>query len=418
MNSSQHEEYCDGNLPMPSNHLIPNIKDEPTEGTNDNNTTINNNIEVLNDFKEETDTFSLHGSEYYSSDDTETSSSETNSEFNYGCNIVTKETDNTGNTIAINNNNSNNEGVKPKSRRRRPTSRGPIKKCPFCPKETRFLSSHMYYMHTDPKDIKWHKCDKCDYKGKAKKSLRKHQLYVHFDENETPYRYCSVCEKKFKNSHQLNAHLKRHGPKPMPKLMLCDFYDFSSFSKIGMQGHKMIHVTLAKDLKCTECDFTTRQPQSMKRHKKTHQKWKHCEKCSFKSRNLNALRLHIKMHSIKEEDMNLKCKFCDYKTYRHYNLKIHLLNHKKPEEMEMFHCLHCSFKANRKDNLKTHIFRHDMFKNIKKCPVCGFLTRSLKEFKAHKRTHSSDEIDKQKKKKPNKKVDRSTETSNNKKDSM
>ena len=95
--------------------------------------------------------------------------------------------------------------------------------------------------------------------------------------------------------------------------------------------------------------------------------------------------------------VNIKCNQCDFTTKTEYRLKTHVYN-KHDEKTEDFLCDSCEYKANTKRKLKRHVENSHTSTNVKTfhCNDCNSNFRNLKQhiINVHgERIHKCDQCD-------------------------
>ena len=151
--------------------------------------------------------------------------------------------------------------------------------CPSCDKEFAFkthLNKHVLLVHTLPDEevksrVTSHECPHCPAIFTKAVTLRKH-VATHFDviQADQPELKCSICDFSSRNKMGLSNHMKRkHDPKR-------DIYE------------------------CTQCDFTAKAKTTFDTHiaKCKGEKPYSCNKCDFKSSLLRNLYKHSEIHFV------------------------------------------------------------------------------------------------------------------------
>ena len=100
--------------------------------------------------------------------------------------------------------------------------------------------------------------------------------------------------------------------------------------------------------KCNQCNYTSDNLSSLKRHQKTHtgEKRYKCDQCDYSSYQGGQLRRHQKTHN---GEKRYTCNYCEYASYEAGNVKKHLIIHRRERPNE---CNVCNRKFANAERLK------------------------------------------------------------------
>lgn len=212
--------------------------------------------------------------------------------------------------------------------------------CPECGSEDfknyTNLHTHLWRMHKI--DIDLHSCEMCDFKTPILSRLNNFHAKTHLDVKNYKCSYAK-CEKKFKNSKQLANHAQIHKRKKVDKTKKIDCAikklrclecnkGFSSES--GLYIHSMEHNNEEKKFNCNDCDYSTNDHNSFRRHKSQHSLVHHykCPSCDYSSIQSNTYRKHLeRQHPELAESLLFKCKACKFTTISRVKYDGHLMKH-------------------------------------------------------------------------------------------
>ncbi|KAF2350387.1 Zinc finger C2H2-type, partial [Trinorchestia longiramus] len=129
-------------------------------------------------------------------------------------------------------------------------------------------------------------CQQCDFTTTSRISLSRHTAARH--STARPF-LCSLCEKSFKIKTILQRHIRRRHSPPAPcnpsdasKLQLktlfkCMHCLFVTAHKSSLHCHQFLHVD--DELACDMCNYTTKSPKTLSKHKLSHLLQKRLEEC-------------------------------------------------------------------------------------------------------------------------------------------
>jgi KRAB domain-containing zinc finger protein len=168
------------------------------------------------------------------------------------------------------------------------------------------------------------------------------------------------------------------------------------------------HIKDAKVLKCSKCEFKTKDKEYLRLHQFRHGKNFECQKCDKKFATYTVLMRHLKIHDKKNR---YRCDHCSHLTVSKYNLVKHIFGqHKSPcvcqkcglkfrsrfdlknhetlhfEYANRYQCDHCSHSTVKKHNLLYHMF--GQHKSPCVCQNCGLKFPSRFDLKNHETIHS------------------------------
>lgn len=160
--------------------------------------------------------------------------------------------------------------------------------------------------------------------------------------------------------------------------------------------------------KCYRCDFSTKYPDNLRRHKIRHEGGTtfECDQCDFKAAYLSAVTVH---KAVKHEGLRFHCEVCGKSYTSKRSLKLH---YESVHEKNTYMCTVCGFKASTlvylnihtevthegvryackdckyiskdKSNLRYHVStKHSLNKTSYTCDVCEYKTTSKRNLSQH-----------------------------------
>ena len=233
----------------------------------------------------------------------------------------------------------------------------------------------------------WFNCDECLKKFARVSKLKKHKESHTKRKERVEKRIqkenarigCIICGKLLKYT-TLDNHMKvihSNGPK-----FYCSSCEYSTKDPYSLKNHEQLH---SEKQNCTKCDFSCGQDYAMKRHMRS----KHeggeiylCSFCDYKCAFPKRLENHEESHS----ERNLPCDKCDFKAKGSESLKRHIQRHEPPKLI----CNQCDYKTNDSANFSKHkVVKHGNI--LLKCVHCEYGTKSKRSLRQHSLKH----IDKQ-----------------------
>lgn len=213
-------------------------------------------------------------------------------------------------------------------------------------------------------------CDKCQYSSETKAHVTRHITLVHNVESVK----CPSCNFSTKNPESLRKHMNTHHKAEYT----CETCDFKCTEYKIMHTHKLEHNACT----CEHCGKKFSKLESKKNHTALYHNpnlvLKKCTDCNAEFRTPAELRNHEKR--CKNIDENAVCSHCDqnFKLYtdlsKHIKLQ-HDLNAPK------FYCDECEYTTIYKHNIDRHkIAAHQTHR----CDICKHKTPTLEELLKHK----------------------------------
>lgn len=222
--------------------------------------------------------------------------------------------------------------------------------CPECSSNDfkSFTTLHTHLWRSHKVDLDLFACRLCNFKTPILSRLKNFHEKIHSDEKNY---ICSFvgCEKSFKNSKQLKNHCEVHKRKKKMKIAadqtkpktIIDVDDVSKriqcsecgkgfSSESGLYIHSMEHKTDEKKFKCEECEYSTNDHNSFRRHKSQHSNLHHykCPLCVYTSIQSSTYRKHLeKKHSELAESLLFKCSMCKFTTISKSKFDGHIGKH-------------------------------------------------------------------------------------------
>ncbi|KAF5279456.1 hypothetical protein FQA39_LY05566 [Lamprigera yunnana] len=216
-------------------------------------------------------------------------------------------------------------------------------------------------------------CKYCNFKAHLECFIKKHlkihkgidDTYITKDSNfKTPQSFSSAT--RVKKSRSADEYI-------------CNECNFTTLNTNSLRRHMTIHI--GDEYKCEGCDYKTVWKDCLKEHVKTHtgDEYK-CRECDYKTAWKGNLKTHIKIHTGDE----YKCKQCDYKTVRESSLKEHVRIHTG----EVYKCQDCDYKTLQRYRLKEHVKIHTGEEY--KCKECDYKALQKYRLKEHVRIHTGE----------------------------
>lgn len=183
--------------------------------------------------------------------------------------------------------------------------------CPHCPKRFCWKAAFVVHLETHKSDEerKTYVCHMCPKVYDTPGGLSTHKKLVHSKHKEEKH-VCHVCAKKFATKTGLNEHMNTIHQRDKTAIQ-CKECASWLMNKRCLKTHMLLHSSV--DHCCTECDYTTKKPYLLTRHKITHHstdKPFECDKCQKKFKLKRALTVHIQQ-SHTDTNKSYKCNFCD-----------------------------------------------------------------------------------------------------------
>lgn len=220
--------------------------------------------------------------------------------------------------------------------------------CPECESEEfktfNTLHTHLWRLHKVDMDL--YGCKLCDFKTPILSRLQNFHVKIHSDERNYKCTFRN-CEKSFKNSKQLKNHNQIHKTKKKVKVktkprsadesskrIRCTECNKGFSSESGLYIHSMEHKNDEKKFNCEECEYSTNDHNSFRRHKSQHSlvhQYK-CTACEYSSIQSNTYRKHLeKQHPELAESLLYKCGTCKFTTISKGKYDGHMTKHNAGE---------------------------------------------------------------------------------------
>ena len=250
------------------------------------------------------------------------------------------------------------------------------KLCHYTSPASALMTTHMR-LHKAKKPSE---CSLCNYTAGSSEELQDHVL----QHCKVRTYQCKLCTSSFSYKSQLRAHMRAHNERAPFSCIHCPFQTIDPvvFTNHGKEHLQTIHLcptcgqkydtkselerhTQTKCrgkevLKCDECDFTSINKESYRKHMRWHGKAYKCEKCEFSSTNYTEFKSHSRTH---EEEQELKCDLCDFIASSTRSLKSHMKRHVNDQRfvqqpLEQYKCNMCGYVCHHLPSLKSHMWRH------------------------------------------------------------
>lgn len=216
---------------------------------------------------------------------------------------------------------------------------GDAKVCPECGSEDfkSFINLHTHLWRSHKIDIDLYSCNLCDFKTPILSRLKNFHSKIHLDAKNYKCSFLN-CGKSFKNSKQLANHIQTHKKKKVEKAnvddqnkkLRCLECNKGFSSESGLYIHSMEHKNEEKKFNCTNCEYSTNDHNSFRRHKSQHSLVHHykCPSCDYSSIQSNTYRKHLeRQHPELAESLLFKCNFCKFTTISKAKYDGHLVKH-------------------------------------------------------------------------------------------
>lgn len=245
-------------------------------------------------------------------------------------------------------------------------------RCPECGSQEfrswNTLHTHLWREHAI--DMELYACQQCNFKTPVLGRLNNTHMKIHSDEKNF---ICAICNKAFKNNKQLRNHRRTH----------------REIQQI--QQSAWLHSEFP--VKCVKCDFKFANQKFLKAHMESRHGTSEIDgrmKCSlcgmlFKTRYL--LQSHMAKHS---DEKRFKCSYCDFSCNDHNSMRRHKMRHNS--EGHMYRCSYCDYTSIQSTTYRRHLERMhaDVALNLLyKCSECTFVSISEVKYQLHRAKHKS-----------------------------
>ena len=235
-----------------------------------------------------------------------------------------------------------------------------------------------------PRGSKFYNCDQCDESFARKVMLEKHIEKFHQDDPR-PYT-CTICLKKFKKRSKLQKHSWTHigqlvdqkKPKSSKRASLASSSDAKKTKSKGF-----VKKGKHSRFNCDKCTESFSNPTKLLNHKKkVHIPINRCIICEEEFETRKALEAHRR--ELHPNERPYRCSFCK----KRFISEALLINHNRLHNGEApFRCTPCDRGFLSRRNLERHLDTHIE----SQCKVCGKMTFTSKEKKAHEKKHLTPE---------------------------
>ena len=150
-------------------------------------------------------------------------------------------------------------------------------------------------------------CSRCNFKSMWRSAVYNHIRHVHEKHPNKPLLQCESCDYSTKLPHHMTRHKNVHikeATQPCPK---CD-KKFKSMD--GLNQHLKHMHSEAPAVKCDRCEFTSTKPSNVKRHFEIVHKpsqYLSCNVCKKEFAYAQRLRDHMRVHGDKEFRCEHRC---------------------------------------------------------------------------------------------------------------
>lgn len=167
-------------------------------------------------------------------------------------------------------------------------------------------------------------CHNCAYRAKRRYSLIRHLRTVH-----KPIYVSKKCNYTTDMAESFRSHNEAEHNNGLISYM-CEKCSYIAYSKTKLRQHVTMHDSHNIVLKCSQCDFETKEMECLDKHRMCHRnkvgKLYKCEVCSYQVKKKSNIDRHILTHLSGKQlsSMLHSCQECRYKTKRKDSLAIHI----------------------------------------------------------------------------------------------
>jgi len=256
-------------------------------------------------------------------------------------------------------------------------------KCSICSYGTEDRILLEYHMEQAGENHNEFKCD-CGKILSTQNNLDRHIRLFHSIQK------CSLCHKEYSTRNNLLRHMQRSHGRKRDRNVTCPYCTKKFFANWQLKGHLVVHDN--KTLQCSQCDYQTVFPQSLKIHEKRHSPQCHQSNlCSFCGKTFLSGNI-LKNHLAKEHlDIKIQCKNCSKTFHSTKNLKLHMVCHQPGYNDRNYSCdvKDCGKTFLRRSMLRRHIrVVHDGLAPSYKCEYCSKTLSSKMSLRDHTKIHS------------------------------
>ncbi|GAB6032219.1 hypothetical protein CHUAL_010861 [Chamberlinius hualienensis] len=178
-----------------------------------------------------------------------------------------------------------------------------------------------------------------------------------------PLLKCTYCEYETRDKYTFKSHMAKHDPTVGG--FVCEVCSKTFRSKRGFRCHLRGHQDPGELFNCTHCNFYTPQ------------KWSWLQHLAV---------IHKVDPDGKPLSETVKCSECDYVCVANHQLKAHII--RKHTVDKPFKCTECSYAAVIRYELDKHVAIVHRRERPYMCDECGFRSQTQSGFERHKRSHS------------------------------
>nr|XP_029726648.1 uncharacterized protein LOC109418057 isoform X1 [Aedes albopictus]XP_029726649.1 uncharacterized protein LOC109418057 isoform X2 [Aedes albopictus] len=257
-------------------------------------------------------------------------------------------------------------------------------RCPECGAQDfrtwNTLHTHLWRDHSI--DMELYSCQLCNFKTPVLCRLNNTHMKIHSDEKNF---ICAVCNKAFKNNKQLRNHRRTHR-------------EPADVQQVKEQRSPSPWLHSDYPVRCVKCDFKFANHKYLKAHMENRHGTSEvdgrikCTVCGMLFKTRYTLQTHMAKHS---DEKRFKCSSCDFSCNDHNSMRRHKMRH--DSEGHMYRCAYCDYTSIQSTTYRRHLERMHADvapKLLYKCSECAFVSISETKYQLHWLKHKPVETEK------------------------